>query len=996
MKRLSRGAAFSAALAMTCVPLTAVAAPAGPSAGQTTGAVSSADPKEPGFAAEENRADEVHAKLKLSAQQGLVVRNLAAGPGDTTTVRYDRTYKGLRVLGGDVIVTRSASGEIVDKKFNASGTIAVGSIDPGLSRKQALRKGEGRAADEGIAKGESEDHESELVVFAQGEKPVLAYDVLTTGVQEDQTPSRLHTIVDASSGEVLASWDEIKTGTGESMYVGSVDFETTASGGSYEMRDSHGNYTTDMNNSQSGSGQLFTDNDDQWGNGSASSDQTAGVDAQYGAQMTYEYYEQVHDRAGIWDNGEGARSRVHYGNQYVNAFWDGTQMTYGDGRNNQHPLTSLDVAAHEMTHGVTEATAGLVYYGDAGGLNESTSDIFAAAMEFHSANSADIGDYMVGEQIDINGNGTPLRYMDQPSKDGSSYDCYSSAVSDADPHYSSGPLNHWFFLASQGSGSSTVNGVEYNSPTCDGSTVEAVGREAAAEVWYRTLDTKLTSGSTYTDARDGAVESAMELYGDGSTECHGIQDAFDAITVPRGAVECAPLDGGGDPGPDPDPQPGAVDIPLEDALAHVDEFQQIADDNGGNRATGTTGYQASVDYVVGQLEGAGYDVHVQEFSTTSGTSKNVVATLPGGSGEHVVMLGAHLDSVARGAGINDNGSGSAGALEIALNLAERDVEPTATMKFAFWGAEEQGLLGSTHYVDSLGQPEIESFEAYVNADMIGSPNIGYFVYDDNPNGNFIRDDLAGLFEAAGIDSDHVDVNGRSDHASFIDSGVPTSGVFSGAEGTKSSAQASKWGGTAGQAYDSCYHSACDDRGNLDEEGMDTHMDVLGSLVFDYADNWGDDGTDPDPEPSDAVTNGSFEDGASGWSGDTGTINDLGTGAHSGQYKAYLVGYGSRKQEGIRQQVSVPKGGELAFHLRVDTDESTWWGAYDTMKVNVLDSSGDPIETMATYSNLDASSSYAQHTLDMSRYAGQDVTIEFIGQEDVRYQTSFLVDDVSLQ
>src|SRR5699024_7124912 len=145
------------------------------------------------------------------------------------------------------------------------------------------------------------------------------------------------------------------------------------------------------------------------------------------------------------------------------------------------------------------------------------------------------------------------------------------------------------------------------------------------------------------------------------------------------------------------------------------------------------------------------------------------------------------------------------------------IEPTATMKFAFWGAEEQGLLGSTHYVDSLGQSEIDAIEAYVNADMIGSPNIGYFVYDDNPNGTFVRDDLTRLFEAAGINSEYVDVNERSDHASFIESGVPTGGVFSGAEGVKSSAQMGKWGGTAGQAYDSCYHSACDDRSNLDEE-----------------------------------------------------------------------------------------------------------------------------------------------------------------------------------
>ena len=145
-------------------------------------------------------------------------------------------------------------------------------------------------------------------------------------------------------------------------------------------------------------------------------------------------------------------------------------MTYGDGAGNAHPLTSLDVAGHEMSHGVTENTAGLDYTGDAGGLNEATSDIFGTAVEFYANNADRPGDYLIGEKININGNGTPLRYMDKPSKDGGSQDCWSNSLGSLDPHYSSGPLNHWFYLASEGSGAKTVNGVSYNSPTCDGST----------------------------------------------------------------------------------------------------------------------------------------------------------------------------------------------------------------------------------------------------------------------------------------------------------------------------------------------------------------------------------------------------------------------------------------------------------------------------------------------------------------------------------------------
>ena len=141
-----------------------------------------------------------------------------------------------------------------------------------------------------------------------------------------------------------------------------------------------GNFTTDLNGATSGNGTTFTDADDTWGTGAASNRQTAGVDAHYGAQLTWDYYKNVHGRNGIFNNGQGARSRVHYGNAYVNAFWDGTQMTYGDGQGNTHPLTAIDVAGHEMSHGVTEATANLNYSGDAGGLNEATSDIFGTSV----------------------------------------------------------------------------------------------------------------------------------------------------------------------------------------------------------------------------------------------------------------------------------------------------------------------------------------------------------------------------------------------------------------------------------------------------------------------------------------------------------------------------------------------------------------------------------------------------------------------------------------
>jgi hypothetical protein len=306
------------------------------------------------------------------------------------------------------------------------------------------------------------------------------------------------------------------------------------------MRDAVGNFTTDLKRSVDGTlpGAIFTDSDNIWGNGTVTDPASAAVDAQYGAEKTFDYFKNVQGRNGIRGNGAGTRSRVHYGNGYVNAFWDGTQMTYGDGAGNTHPLTSLDVAGHEMTHGITQNTAGLVGDGEAGGLNEATSDIFGTSVEWYAANPADNPDYLIGEKINIHGNGTPLRYLDRPSRDGLSPDCWSSNVGALDPHLAAGPLNHWFYLASEGSGAKVVKGVSYNSPTCNALKVIPIGREKAAKIWYRTLTTYLTSSNTYAAGREGAIQSAKDLYGAASPECTGIAASFSAIGVPPGAADC--------------------------------------------------------------------------------------------------------------------------------------------------------------------------------------------------------------------------------------------------------------------------------------------------------------------------------------------------------------------------------------------------------------------------------------------------------------------------
>ncbi|WP_030953682.1 M4 family metallopeptidase, partial [Streptomyces sp. NRRL S-481] len=224
---------------------------------------------------------------------------------------------------------------------------------------------------------------------------------------------------------------------------------------------------------------------------------------------------------------------VHYGNNYVNAFWSDSCfcMTYGDGSGNANPLTSLDVAAHEMSHGLTSNTAGLVYSGESGGLNEATSDILGAGAEFFADNASDVGDYLIGEEIDINGDGSPLRYMDKPSKDGDSADAWSSSLGGLDVHYSSGPANHFFYLLSEGSGTKTINGVTYNSPTSNGSTVTGIGRTKALQIWYKALTTYMTSTTKYAQARTATLNAAKDLYGATSTEYKAVAAAWSAVNV---------------------------------------------------------------------------------------------------------------------------------------------------------------------------------------------------------------------------------------------------------------------------------------------------------------------------------------------------------------------------------------------------------------------------------------------------------------------------------
>jgi Zn-dependent M28 family amino/carboxypeptidase len=225
-------------------------------------------------------------------------------------------------------------------------------------------------------------------------------------------------------------------------------------------------------------------------------------------------------------------------------------------------------------------------------------------------------------------------------------------------------------------------------------------------------------------------------------------------------------------------------------------------------------------------------------------SRNVIAQTTTGNPDNVVMAGAHLDSVAAGPGINDNGSGTATLLETAVRLGGAPAVANA-VRFGFWGAEEEGLIGSTRYVGGLSEGDREKIALYLNLDMVGSPNAAYLAYDGDNSDNVgagpgpegsatVERVLLEQLAATGVTGEGTDFDGRSDYGPFIAADIPSGGLFTGAEEIKTPEQAQRWGGTAGQPYDRCYHQACDRVDGIDRTALDRNTDAVAGTIARFA------------------------------------------------------------------------------------------------------------------------------------------------------------------
>jgi aminopeptidase S len=448
------------------------------------------------------------------------------------------------------------------------------------------------------------------------------------------------------------------------------------------------------------------------------------------------------------------------------------------------------------------------------------------------------------------------------------------------------------------------------------------------------------------------------------------------------------------------------DIAVANVKAHLGQLQSIATANGGNRAHGRPGYRASLDYVKAQLDAAGYQTGVQPFTVNGATGFNLIADWPGGDPGQILMTGAHLDSVSAGPGINDNGSGSAAILEVALAVARTGFAPAKHLRFAWWGAEELGLRGSRFYVTNLPAAEQAKIKAYYNFDMVASPNPGYFVYDgDNSDGTGAGPGPAGsaelervlqaYFTSVDVPTEGTDFDGRSDYGPFISAGIAAGGTFTGAERTKSAAQAAKWGGSSGVAFDRCYHRACDTAANIDDVALDRNADAIAYAVWTVAG-----ATPPTGEPvyadsfetatgwtanaagTDTATTGRWERGVPQATSSGGTTyqigtpvsgsNDLVTGAAAGS------GAGDNDIDGGVTTLQSPP---IALPAGTLTLSLSWYLAHgsnatsaDFLRVRVVAGATSTVVAQQAGAATNRAGAWQAATADLSAFAGQTVRL----------------------
>ncbi len=461
--------------------------------------------------------------------------------------KYQETYNDIEIRGAEYVFHIRGNNWVTKANGRLHRQVQM-DTNPSLTEEQALEIAIAQVGAQDYAWEDqaqeaflrSETNNPDTTYFPQAELAISSRDyrkgaplqlIYSFDIYASQPLGRYTVEVDAHTGEIVNKYNKIHhnvvNGSGQTLYDGEVSMLVTEDASNYYLGETtrgEGIYTYDMQNSTNYSGaQLFMEGDSHFDEQHSQ----AGVSAHFGAGATYDYFLHKHGRNSFNDAGAAIRSYVHYSNDYVNAFWDGSRMTYGDGNGTSiTALVSLDIVGHEIAHAVTQYSAGLIYQNESGALNESFSDIFGQSIEFETFPAT--ASWNLGDQIFTSGTGM-IRSISDPNSQGQPDTYlgelwYTGSGDNGGVHYNSGVQNFWYYLLVEGGTGTNDFGYAYEVPT--------IGRDAADAIAYRNLTVYLTSSSTYIDARVGAEQSAIDLYGENSIEHLAVIEAWNAVGVP--------------------------------------------------------------------------------------------------------------------------------------------------------------------------------------------------------------------------------------------------------------------------------------------------------------------------------------------------------------------------------------------------------------------------------------------------------------------------------